>query len=736
MVKSKLSLAEFLEYGKDKPYVFYNAFQRGLAAINRYGRKDGRWQFLIKQKDDERNINTRFDSSGFADEFVSLLKRGARNPNIRNKIITIIAPPGAGKSDFVNTLVETMRVYSETDEGTQYLLKLDLDGLSSNHALDDLGDIRGDFIADVQNRLGTTGNRKITLAENIQDEIYLLQRALLGPGKKTGIEDIIDNLQESTNEYWQGPTINKRTVGSSTKDEVVGTIVNSLKKYVFREDGEPDTERIQRILENLVSVEKATDTDVLVVSEPVVMAEDQHVDFKGIFGGKMWYKALNELSGDNSNVLAYNFGVLGDQSAPSPRGNIIHLSEVLKGSASVSKTLLDFTQDMRTKVSPSFKESFDAVIVGTTNMDDYKTMTDTMKPYLLRRLNIIVFRSMTKMSDAEAALENIYTDAAKELDVHYPPHFLRMLARVWVEASLSKFENITLKQKADLYDGMLIPEIKVSLEDIIREATQKPLLELEEGVKLGVPYDDLIKSPDKLRKYALFSREMAVKSARLPKEELDNKVCLATVLDGGTKYLEDFLNTLEDLSSETKTRLQPREHGDGATIISDAYGEIKQFMKTDVSLVEYGEEKVYGLVNKYVINVYYMEKLGASKKEDKSARVPMFGVTQALDYSFVTDLEKRANIRSDLMRESIYGIINDRAMFDNKKSVDELVKDLTPTIIQRHPEIVKAVVEKISTTVASMSTELDQDRIIKKLKGIGYCDQCARVAYNLFTNKS
>jgi hypothetical protein len=88
--------------------------------------------------------------------------------------------------------------------------------------------------------------------------------------------------------------------------------------------------------------------------------------------------------------------------------------------------------------------------------------------------------------------------AARELDIHYPPHFLRMLARIWVEASISHYENISLKDKADIYNGVFIPEVKVSLEDILREATQKPILELEEGVKLGIPYDDMIKSPSKL----------------------------------------------------------------------------------------------------------------------------------------------------------------------------------------------------------------------------------------------
>ena len=242
-------------------------------------------------------------------------------------------------------------------------------------------------------------------------------------------------------------------------------------------------------------------------------------------------------------------------------------------------------------------------------------------------------------------------------------------------------------------------------------------------------------SPSNRLSYANFSRKMGVEAGYIPKEELKEKVCLGTILDSsnGTRYIEDFLNTMEDLSPETKARVQPREKGEGSTIIQDAYDEIKRMMKNDVSMVEYGSEKVQDLVNKYVINVYYIKKTG--EENDKKVRVPMFGTVQPIDYNFVTDLEKRANLRSDVLRESIYSIINDASIANNKKSIDELVKVLTPTIIERHPQLTAGIVDKLSASVAGTATELDQERIISKLIDIGYCKQCASVAYHLFTDK-
>ena len=397
-VKQKMTLDEFLDFSKDRPEIFYNAQQRLLSAIYSYGKKDRQWQFLVKQEDDQRNIKTRYDSSNFVDEFVSFLKRAARNSDMRNKLTVIISPPGAGKSEFLNTLSETLRVYSESDLGTQYLLKLDLDSLEDNPALSELSTQDKDkFLRDVKKQLGQRGKRKLMLGENIQDEIYLLQR-IAGTNKKTKIEEIInvlsdkvDNLSDDVDDnYWKGPSINKRGAVGSTMGKIKMTLEDSLGQFM-QKNGKPDTDKIQKIIEKLIMVEKATGDDVISISEPVVAADDQHLDYKGIFGGRLHYSVLNELGGDNSNVLAYDFGILGSQSAPSPRGNIIYISEVLKGSSSFANSLLDFVQDTRTKVPPSFKESFDAIMIGTTNMDDYKKIADSIKPYLLRRSHIIVF---------------------------------------------------------------------------------------------------------------------------------------------------------------------------------------------------------------------------------------------------------------------------------------------------------------------------------------------------------
>ncbi|MEM3191002.1 MAG: hypothetical protein QXU98_01065 [Candidatus Parvarchaeota archaeon] len=742
LFKQRMSLEEFLEFSRDKPELFYNAPQRLLAAIEHYGKKDGRWQFVMKLPNDRRNIKTRYDSSDFADEFVDFLKRAARNSDMRNKLTIIISPPGTGKSEFINTLAETLRVYSE-EKGAQYFLKLDLSSLEKNPALNVLtGEQKHKFLDYVYSELGSKGKRKLSLGENVQDEIYLLERTP-GSSKKTKIEEIIDDMESRLMddvksghiEYWTIPSINKRDAVSSTLEKIKGTLTYGLSQFIVK-DNKPDYEKIQDIIEKLISVELATDEDVTYASEPVVAADDQHLDYNGIFGGRLFYKILNELGGDNSNVLAYDFGILGNQSRPSPRGNIIHISEILKGSSSFANSLLDFVQDTRTKVQSSFKESFDSVMMGTTNMDDYKKIADNIKPYLLRRSNIIVFRSMTKLSDAKAALKGIYEDAAKELNIHYPPHFLDMLARIWVEASLSHYGNLSLHDKADLYDGKFVPDVNVSLEDIIRDATQKPILELEEGVKLGIPYDDMVKSPSKLLRYANFSRRMNAEAGSIPKEEMEDKVCLGTILDNvnGTKYLEDFLNTLEDLSPETKARVKPNEKKEGATIMQDAYNDVKRMMKNDVSMVEYGSEKVQGLVKKYVINAYYIKKVGGDQ-DKKTRRVPIFGTVQPIDYDYVSDIEKRGNLRSDIIRDSIYSIINDASVADGKKSIDELVEVLTPTIIERYPELTNAIVDKLSSSVAGTATELDQERIISKLMQLGYCRQCARVAYNMFVTE-
>ena len=275
--KQKMSLDEFLEFGKERPEVFYNANQRVLAAIESYGKKDGKWQFLVKQSNDQRNIKTRYDSSDFADEFVSFLRRAARNSDIKNKLTVIISPPGAGKSEFLNTLAETLRVYSE-GRGAQYILKLDLDSLENNPALNELTEEqKRKFLQDIHSQLGSKGKRKLTLGENIQDEIYLLQKRP-GSSKKTKIEEVIESLHKPDKEYWTIPSINKRGAVSSTLSKIKTTLADSLSQFVLK-DNKPDYERIQNIIEKLVTVEMAGDDDIIHISEPVVAADDQHLDY-------------------------------------------------------------------------------------------------------------------------------------------------------------------------------------------------------------------------------------------------------------------------------------------------------------------------------------------------------------------------------------------------------------------------------------------------------------------------
>lgn len=717
-LKTKMSLDGFLEAANSNPNLLYNAHQRMYAAILRYGKTGDRWNFTAKQENDDRNLRkTLYGLTDVVDEFVSIVKRGAQNPDIRNKAIVFIGQAGTGKSELLKTIDETLKAYSKTEQGTQYVLKLHLDRFMDEDFLKLFGNktVQQGFDSMLGDMFGDVNTIRLGLGLNVQTALYMFLRREDNPRHKTKIEDLISKLKKNTDEYWKMPTLYKEA-RSSQLEFVKDKLVRALSRALFKDD-EPDMDKIYGILEKAISIEKATGEDLITMTEPVAAAAEKNLDYQAIFGGKFYYKMLNSLHGDNANPLAYDFGVLGSQSAPSPTGGAIYFSEILKGSESFAKSILDVIQDSRNKVSPAFYESFDSIVLGTTNMTEFRATSENMKPFLIRRTHLLTLGSMSRISDAKEALNDIYSKAAKELDVHYSPHFVKMLARIWVEAGLEEFKNVSLKDKADLYDGKKIfdHDVQVSLEDMKRQALEKPLGERIEGVQLAIPYDDMIKSPGLLMKYAKTAEGGA-----------KNNVCLDSILSKGTRYLEDFLNTVEDVSDVTKGRIRSNSDGSASKILQDAYGEIKKSMEDDVLEILWGSERIQEYLDKYVLNVYFMT-MGQK-------RIQMNGKSEPVEEDFVTEVEKKSGINPNSVRESIKKWISSGFEVYNRQLDEDLIRTVSKNIREDYKPIVNGIT-KIINPEGRPGTKSDEETVIKGLLNLGYCDKCARVAYHMNNDK-
>jgi predicted Ser/Thr protein kinase len=719
MGKGSMKLDEFLALSEKQTTALFNAPQRLFASILRYGKKDGKWQFIYRQQDEDRSVNTLYGLDDAADEFVTQLTRATQNTAERSKVTIAVGPAGSGKNEFIKTLEETLKSYSRTEEGTLYKVRVYLDRLDDP----EFGEFfetkaqQKKFVSNLRSKFGEMDNVLLSLGNNIQTVLYLFLKREDNKKVPTKIEETVGRVNTSTTEYWKRINIDK-DADSSTVDFVKSSMLSSLESTI------KDSDRMYEFLEKVITIEKADGQNAIAASRPPVSPSNKDLDFQAIFGGKLDYSALRKLGGNNSSAIAFNYGIAGGQSLPSPSGGLLVLSEMLKADSSFINTSLDFIQDRRVTFPPAFKESFDVVTLGSGNLDELPTLQAKVKSYLMSRLNVIAFPYPTKKTDIKKDLENIYGAAKLELDTHYSPRFLDMLSRVIVEAAIADYPNIPLKVNADMHNGAPAPEeIKVNLDEILRVANSKPILERTEGMKLGLPHREISSSPDSFSRY---SRTILEKR----KDKLPYKPCLDEVFSDNTAHvLEDFLNALGDVTPETaarlRTKIDPSQGESGNIIVQDAFEDYKRLMTSDVMGAYAGSEAIKNRLSNYVRQVFYLQK-GMDKYIDDDGR------SKPISEESIIELEKGAKVKSNAIRSSIYTVVNVGLQTTNKESglTQDLINNAISFVLDSYPLIQYAAVESIRPKSGVVMKD-EHNVVINRLKEKGYCDRCARIAINL-----
>ncbi len=740
-VKSRMSLDEFLaEAGKHRSWLF-NAHQRLYASILKYGKtiskinegkKDSKstedktistWNFIYKQPNDTRQISELYGLDDIADSFVTILKRGTQNPAERSKLIEFIGPAAVGKSEFEKILSETLKDYTSSEEGLQYRVKLHLDD-KSLQALRNQFDSQEDFNAfknEVRATFKGLTDVKLAPATNVQTALYLFLKRDDGKNTPTRVDSLVEDLNKDVKDRWQTVRIDSSAVSSSvswTKSK----IVDALSGIFRTKEDAPDMDRIYQVLEKMVSVDRASESEVLITAKPNVAVGEKNFSFNLVFGGKRDYGLMNKLEGDDSNPLVYGYGVAGGQKLPSPAGNILLFSEVLKAPESFVKPVLDFIQDREVRFADAYREPVDAVLIGTTNLDEYAQLSSTVKDYFMSRTYNLLFKSMTNLNAAERALDHIFQQASSELGFHYSPRFIKLMEYLWVMSALDEAPNVSLKQKADIYAGKRIPDVKITLEEMLKNANSKSLLEVEEGVKRGIPYREMAGSIVKFLKYAKAVQSDLVKK---PIEEQD--VCLDAMFGGDNSmtYLEMFLNTMEGITDDTKRRIRGEV---GTKVMGLAFDVYRRAIEEDVANCYLSDNAVSEHVKKYVLHKYHQKQEHEKFSYD--------GRFENVDKDFLKNIEEKSGVKGDVMGSTITSII--RTKYYGEINENSL-KDITDALLEDHPTLVKAVIDLLRPQ-RGMVLASSQDNIKAKLtEKYGYCQRkggCADVAYHLFDSRT
>ena len=713
-LKARMSLDEFLEFAKGKPEVFFNAAQRGYAALSSYGRTDGTWNFIRLQPNDRRRINNLWGLDQQIDTFMTILKSATQSPQERSKLNLFIGPTASGKSESEKIIGETLKVYGEKTNDL-YMLKANVDD-GSLEAVKDLFPSRLKFEEFRTEMRSTFGNfKKVFLAPGLAPHTAL--SVFLGsqyPQISQKLDEVISEINNATSESWKKIYIDFGSESSSatwTKSSIETILEKTLG------DLDANRETVQEILMRLVSIERASENEIASVVKPSIALGEKNLDYKAVFGGDTDYGLLGLLNGNNNNPLVLGAGVAGGQNKPSPRGGIIVFSEVLKAPESFKSPALDLIQDRMTRFK-SYKESFDAIFLGTTNLDEYSQLGSTLKDYFMGRTNALLFKSMTKLSSAEQALKNMFEESAGKLKFHYSSKFLKTLAYIWVMSGLDEETNISPKQKAELYDGKKVLGLTITSEELEKKANSKTLLEITEGVKRGIPYREMQKSITKFIDYA-----RSVQSKLYGKRAEEEELCLDAVFGGEkqTEWLEMFLNTMEGISEETKVRV----HGEkGKALMNLAFDVYSNGTGEDVANCYTADNAVREHISRYVLHKY-QEKLGRET-------FPYNGRMVKTDKKFIADLEKEGRLNAGDIATTISNRIRER--YDGKVD-DTVLAEIAQAIIETNPNLVKGLITLMRPDI-NFKTNLARETVQRKLKEkYGYCDRkggCADVAYGLF----
>ena len=704
-LKTRMSLDEFMRYAEEHNSVLFNSAQRTLESRLRFSDAGKKLYGLDEQEQ----------------RFRLFLKGASQNKAERAKIWIAVGPAGSGKNEYVKNVEEGLRRYSATEEGTIYKAKLYMDTLVSPKLREffDSDDDQKKFANDVKNQFGDLNKVLLSLGNNMQSSLYLFLKREDGVPGATKVEELVGKVNEKTTEYWRRITLDK-DAASSTIEHVKGVLMEALEKHM------KDPSRLYEALEKTVVIEKNTPQDMIVASQPPVSQSNKDLDFKGIFGGKTDYAILSKLGASNTSPLTLLYGIAGGQNMPSPSGGLLVLSEMLKADESFINTSLDFIQDRRVTFTPAYKESFDVVAMGSGNLDELPNLKAKIKSYLMSRLEVVPFPYMTKRSDMKKALEEIYTGAKKELEIHLSPRFTDMLSLLFVEASIENYTNLPLKVNAEMHDGAPHPDLqmKITLEEILRAANSKPITERKEGMTLGVPYRHISSSP---KEFTVLAKSATDKL----KDGEKHQLCLDAIFNDSTPHaLEDFLNTMSDVTEETRGRLRtkitPTDGEGGNLIVQDVWNEYRKKVSRDVTAAYMGSAAVDEKLASYVRQVYYLTK-GSDKYKDDDGRY------RSVNKEAVFELEKKAGVKADAVRGAIRSIVDDRLRTDYKEtSLDQkLISYVVDYLNDEYPSMSAAAVEILKGTDGFMVSN-EKSRVIEDLKKKGYCDVCSRIALNIY----
>ena len=627
---------EYLQLVKKNPRVTRNAFQRLYDMVLSHGQEE-----YIDNKKKLIRYNFFSDQEGGSDaiyglditlmRLMSVLKSAAQGYGTEKRVILLHGPVGSSKSTIVRLLKKGIEEYSRTPDGALYSYYWSLPG--------DLAKLAG-------------GEEEFHCPMH-DEPLRLIPRD------------------------WRGKVVGDLGLGS--KAQIKGD-VNPACRWIFRELMVHHKGDFNKVMKH-VRVKRIVLSEQDRVGIGTIQPKDEKNQDSTELSGDINYRKIAEF-GSDSDPRAFNF----DGEFNIANRGIIEFVELLKLDVAFLYDLLGATQEHRIKPKKFAQTDIDEVIIGHTNEAEYKKLLNNefMEALRDRTVKVDVPYISRVSEEVKIYVKDYSTDRVGK---HIAPHTLYVAALWAVLTRLEdpKKQNLTLLQKAKLYDGKLLPGFT---QDNIKELRKEARREGMDGI-----------SP----------------------RYIQDKISNALVSDKGDGCINPFmvLNELEaglrhhSLISNDEERQRYQE------LLSVVKQEYEDIVKDEVRrAISADEDAISKLCANYIDNV----KAYTQKEKVKN---PYTGQDEAPDERLMRSIEEKIDIpesRKDDFRREIMNYIGALAVegrqFDYKTN-ERLRKALEGKLFEDQKDSIKLT--SLVSNVVDRETQEKIDIVKQRLiKNFGY----------------
>lgn len=425
------SFADYLDIIVKNPDVIRTSFQRVYDMVMSYGVRE-----YVDAKKKVTHYNFFDDPIGNGKDsvfgldvplmkMVNLLRSAAQGYGTEKRVILLHGPVGSSKSTIVRMLKKGLEEYSKTDEGALYT-----------------------FSWLIPNEDGEL--------EEVMSPMHEEPILLVPPEHREGLlQEILPEKPEKPYAY-----------------RVEGELC-PVSRYYFHEFMKKYDGDWQKIITDHVKVHRMILSEQDRVGIGTFQPKDEKNQDSTELTGDVNYRKIAEY-GSDSDPRAFNF----DGEFNVANRGIIEFIEVLKLDVAFLYDLLGASQEHKIKPKKFAQTDIDEVIIGHTNEPEYKKLQNNEYMEALRDRTVKVdIPYITRMSEERKIYEKDYSK--KNIPMHIAPHTFEVAA-MW--AVLTRMEpptigNISLLQKAKLYDGKALPDYtEDSIVELRKTATNEGML--------------------------------------------------------------------------------------------------------------------------------------------------------------------------------------------------------------------------------------------------------------------